>query len=387
MIGGLEEKKELLLSKKQELLGQVEKVEQLKKCGFLTSDCDIYGDKGPSVLFPFRLRADGYQLDPQNMDDFSIDAIQSREPFSVLIRKAGKCGLYTKQIFEDRNALIENKDMNIPRGNLEPVVMPNKDRPVIFAFNHMFHDDILGTFTAADRHAYIVFGSLPQFYNSIDGILLDHQGVVLVNRKVKESRSASVSKSVALLNNGGNLAMAPEGVWNKSPNGLVLPLWDGIYRIAKESGALIIPIVHYIYDPTYQIKKKYNPLHTVIDDIIDPMDMTKEEVLGAIRDSFSTWHYLMMEKYGNTTRAELLRDYPDSQSAWEDMLLKRAATAAFYDLEAETSSDYIPKDFVSPIDVFLPLANMEINPYNAKDVLYAKRLVKEYQRNDFQHRF
>ncbi len=44
------------------------------------------------------------------------------------------------------------------------------------------------------------------------------------------------------------LIVFPEGVWNKSPNALSLELWPGIYRIACETGAKIVPIVHYIYD-------------------------------------------------------------------------------------------------------------------------------------------
>ena len=43
------------------------------------------------------------------------------------------------------------------------------------------------------------------------------------------------------------------------------------FKIFKE---YLIPIVHYIYDPTQRISKKENPIHTVID---DPIDITKME--------------------------------------------------------------------------------------------------------------
>ena len=379
-MGKIEEKKNLLLEKKKELLFQNKKINDLKDKNQILNVHDIYGDDNPSLLFPLILNRLGYLLDSQDMKDFSEKEIKKRKSFNALIRKIGSSFLKTKQIYEDRNEL-----MDLPNGTLKDPVIP--DSPIIFVANHMFRDDILGTVLAAGRHAYVVFGSVPQFYNTIDGLLLFGNGVVLVNRKVKKNKKSSIAKSEAVLNNGGNLIIFPEGVWNKSPNQLSLPLWNGVYRIAKETGAKIVPIVHYINDETYQTSKKDNSFHTVIDDVIDPTNMTEEEVLNKIRDSFSTWSYLMMEKYGNTTRKELLAGYDNSQSAWEDRLRKRILTADKYDYETEISSDFVPKDVSSTYDVFKPLAEMSVHSYNVQDVLQAKKLVKGFKENDFQHKF
>lgn len=51
---------------------------------------------------------------------------------------------------------------------------------------------------------------------------------------------------------GGSLGIFPESVWNKSPNALLIDLWLGIYRIACETGAKVVPVVHYIRDCSNQ---------------------------------------------------------------------------------------------------------------------------------------
>ena len=371
---------EYLREKKEKLIGRHDKLEELKNKGVIKNNCDIYGDDGPGLLFPFLLSKYGYLLECTDVKDFSREKIEKKKSFNAFIRKFGHLFLKTDQIIEDRNKLVGVTGIYSNEIN-------NIDSPIIFVSNHAFRDDILGTIIAANRDAYVMFASLPQFYNTIDGPLLHKNGVVLINRKVKDSRRSSLTKSKLLLQNGGNLIIFPEGVWNKSPNMLTLPLWNGFYRIAKEVNAKIIPVIHYISDPSYTISKENNSFHTVIDDPIDVSKYTEQEVLEKVKESFSTWEYLMMEKYGKTTREELLGDFKTSQDAWSDKLLKRSKTADKYDFEIETSADFKPKGIVSTYDVFSKIANLDISNKNRDEVDSAKKLVKEYNENDFQHRF
>ena len=46
-----------------------------------------------------------------------------------------------------------------------------------------------------------------------------------------------------LIDLGGNIIMFPEGVWDKSKNLPCLKLFPGIYKVAKEKNAIIVPIV------------------------------------------------------------------------------------------------------------------------------------------------
>ena len=367
-----------LYSLKNELLLNRKKVDELLKSNKIVNYHDLLGFDDSNLIFLFLITKYSYLLDDSDRKAFSKEEIEKRILFNKIVQKIGPLFLKTKKIYEYRNEL---SGKNI----YEDVKIP--DEPVIFVANHCFHDDILGTILATHRHSYMMFGSLPQFYNTIDGLLLQCNGVILVNRKVKSNKKSSLDKAKMVLNNGASLIVFPEGVWNKSPNKLTLPLWNGVYRMASECGVKIVPIVHYIKDETITSSKKDNPFHTVIDDAIDVSGMSEEEVLNKISDSFNTWTYLMMEKYGKSSRSELVDGFDDSISAWEERLRLRLATADKYDIEIETKADYLPKNVVRPIDAFSPIAELDLLKYNAGDVLSAKKLVKEEKRVDFQHRF
>ena len=150
-----------LQRKKNELISRKERIEELKSKSMLKNSNDIYGDGNPTFLFPILLKLFGHLLDPNDMSCFSKNQIQGRKLFNTLVRKVGPMILKTKQVIEDRNELAQDYF------EVEPLNIP--DEPVIFVSNHGFRDDILGSLIAADRHAYLMFGSLPQFYNAIEG--------------------------------------------------------------------------------------------------------------------------------------------------------------------------------------------------------------------------
>ena len=363
---------------KEELIFKRDLVDKLQKESKIKNKHDLYGDDDPTILFHVLIHKYQRLLDSDDFEDFTKESIKKKSIVNGAVRRIGHLFLKTKQIFEKREDLLEGQ-------SFDPVVIP--DEPVIFVANHGFRDDILGTILAADRHAYVMFGSVPQFYNTIDGPLLQSNGVILVDRKVKDSKHSSIEKAKMVLKNGCSLIIFPEGVWNKSPNRLTLPLWKGAYVLAKETGAKIVPIVHYIKDPTLTLPKNDNPFHTVVDAPIDVSNMEMEEALQKISDTFNTWCYLMMEKYGQSTREEMVAGYEDSKTAWEDQLRLRTQTADKYDIEIETSADFVPKKIVLPKDVFEAIANLDMTAKNAKDIVAAQKVLEAAKDNDFQHKF
>lgn len=257
--------------------------------------------------------------------------------------------------------------------------------PVIWASNHGFKEDTLAAVLAAQRHAYILFGSLPQFFNTFDGITAWLNGVVMANRKVSNSKKGSIAKAVRAMNFGADLIVFPEGVWNKSPNALVIDLWPGIYRIACETGAKVVPVVHYLRDNAVS---KSNPIHTVIDDPLTIDDLSEHAALAYIRDVLATWYYLMIEAYGNSTRKEALQGASTAAQAWEQQLIERVNTVARYDQEIELRADYRPKWKIPPQHVWQAIADVtNVTPHNVGHILYAKRLVNQLRYEEFQHRF
>ena len=238
------------------------------------------------------------------------------------------------------------KDKNKPYS--KTITLPKE--PVIWMANHAFKDDVCATICAAQRHSYILFGSVPQFYNTFDGVSAYINGVAMTNRKVKASKKASLDKSLRAMEYGADLIIFPEGVWNKTPHIPIIQLWPGIYRIAKKTGAKVVPIVHYSVDMLN--KDKNNIIHTVIDDPIDISNLSEEEALTLLRDTMATWSYLMMEKYGKSTRKKEVGTHKTSQEAWEEHLIERVKTADRYDIEIEKCADYRPRTIEDPREIW-----------------------------------
>lgn len=342
---------------------------------------DLIGDNEPSKIFSFLIEKLGYLLDNDPKNVLSKNSLIIRQKLNKLFKLVGPLFLSCAQTIENREALKQGIFTGEPD---KGIILPNES--VIWMPNHHFKDDVLASVLAAYRNAYILFGSLPQFYNTIDGLTAWINGVVMVNRKNKLSRRSSLEKEKYAIDLGADLIIYPEGVWNKTPNQLILHLWPGIYRIAKEKNLKIVPIVHYIDKP--YVMSKSNTIRTVVDDPVSVDGMSEKAALEYLRDILAYWYYLLLEKYGKATREELLQGFSSSEEAWEYYLKERINTAARYDKSIELSADYRPKGIILPEDVYSPIANIEnITPQNAKLVLGARKIVEDSKRNDFQRRF
>lgn len=182
--------------------------------GQISGLVDLIADQKPSLLF-YLLGMRYSKLMQSNMDEEDLKkAIIMRRNIHPIIRKVLPLFMKERQVFENRKVL---------RGELgidtEPIV---PKEPVIWVSNHAFKDNDAGSLIAKKRHVYILFGSIPQLYNTFKGIAAYLNGVVIINRKVKASRNASVKKAVEVLQQGAELLVFPEGVWNKTPEKLLL---------------------------------------------------------------------------------------------------------------------------------------------------------------------
>ena len=369
----------------------------------LTDYVDLVGDDLiPGPFFFYNMKHFGYLLDLDSENASSLEDMQFRANITIpLIQTFGKYFLKSNQIFENRNELLafskrktelekEGIVDNIEENSLEyeedpGIILP--DDPVIWTMNHGFKDDVLASVLSVSRPFSMFFGSIPQFYNTFDGVLAYLLGSIVVNRKSKESKKAAQTKGEKVIDAGLDIMMSPEGVLNKSTNKLLEYFWPGVYRMAKETGCKVVPIVHYIYDPTQRLPKKSNPIHTVIDDPIDITYMPEEEALEYYRDVLATWYYIMMEKYGQTTRNELLNGYDNMVDAYEDIMQALMETIDRYDREFEKTATYHPKGIVKPEDVFEPIANIVPTKENILHQQYAKKLVLTRKKEDFQGRY
>ena len=344
----------------------------------ITGPADLLGSAKPSVFF--RPMVTGLRpllsCDPDRM--ISKGTIRVRKWIHPALMKLLPLFAQYRQVVESKNALlgIEGPDA--------PIAIP-EGTAAIWCPNHGFKDDVVATLAVA-RHAYILFGSLPQFFNSFDGVGAWINGSVMCNRKVKKSKRASVEAAKQLLRQGVDMLIYPEGVWNKTPEKLMLPLWPGAVRLARETGSVIVPVIHYLADA----HKKYpgNVIHTVVADPIRVDDLEEAEALELLRDTMATWYFLLMEKYGQSTREAVLEGFATADEAWEHYLSRHIGCLSYYDREVELTADYRSKANVRPETVWQSLAEItRITPANAAQVAYADRLTAREKRRDFQRRF
>ena len=328
-----------------------------------TGPSDFLGAGKPSVLFGplLRISRGNLSCDPDRM----LSGIRFRKVLHPVLRLLFPAFRSFPQVVERR--------IRPPKG------------PVIWCPNHGFKDDVAATLVVA-RHAHILFGSLPAFFNTFDGVGAWLNGSVMCNRKSKKSKTAAVEACRRLLNRGEDLMIYPEGVWNKTPDKLILDLWPGVYRLARDTGCMVVPVVHYLADPLH--KCKGNAIHTTVCDPISMEGLTEEAGRERLRDAMATAYFLLMERYGRTTRAQLLAGFETADEAWESFLAAHTGAVPYYDREVELSADYRPRQILRPEDVWQSVARIrEVRPGNIRHVLYARDLVEREKRRDFQRRF
>ncbi len=149
----------------------------------------------------------------------------------ILVRKAIN-PIYRKVIpFSTKNELIIERKEDVP-----------KNKKIIYSATHGFRDDIVLTLKTIDAPVYLLYGSLLDFYYSIDGLALWLNGTIIVDRKDKKSRAAAILKMKRALELGSNLLIYPEGVWNKEQSLIVQKLYTGIYDVAEKEEVLVVPI-------------------------------------------------------------------------------------------------------------------------------------------------
>lgn len=230
-----------------------------------------------------------------------------------------------------------------------------KGRPLIFAPTHGFKDDVLCSVASVPKNAYILFGSLPQFFHTFDGITSWLNGVVMVDRTDKESRKAAKEKMLHAIHLGANLIIFPEGVWNKTENLLVQKLFPGIYDVAKETGALVVPLATVLEND-----KVYSSMG-------EPFDIAaygRAEGLAELRDRMCTLRYEIMEQYCTCTREELLQG-KTPEAYWHSYIEGLISEVQCYDRAVEDNAHFQEKGVYSAEEVFAPIWALEVKRENA----------------------
>lgn len=278
------------------------------------------------------------------------------EPKSVM----RKGGYRLRQFISSpvRNVLgpaTSKNTFHIDRNNNLPT-----DRPLIFACTHQVKDDIALALASTGRHTYLLFGSLPDFFGTFDGPALWINGVILIDRKDKKSRAAAIPKMKYAIEMGADILMYPEGTLYKTENLVVQKLFPGIYYLAKDTNALVVPMA---------VIQEGKDVYSKVCEPFDICRYDKQEGLDTLRDLMASAKYELMEEHSQICRSKI----GDAKAYWQNEMDELVnSLLPFYDFEIENSSQYIDKNEMTYEQAFEHLD--AIQPTAQTAFLFNKRL-------------
>jgi len=287
-----------------------------------------------------------------------FEYLLSNNPDEVMSKYGYNIRKFISPAFRKLVPLFAKTKLNIVRKEEAP-----KDEPVIYAATHGFRDDIPQTIHTIDRHAYLLFASLPSFFSTINGASLWTNGTILFNRKDKESSKSVIPKACKIIRMGSSIIIYPEGVWNKTENKLVQKLYPGTYRIACETGVLVVPVA------TIQEGKQ---VYSIQEKAFDITQYGEKPGLEVLREKLASAKYEMMLEHSQAKRSDF-GDEEATKQYWNSYLDELVKSAdGFYDPEIENSAEYIDKTQKTMEEVFALIDQVIPTLQNARAIIKRK---------------
>jgi putative acyltransferase len=234
------------------------------------------------------------------------------------------------------------------------IVKPNESK--IFACTHIGGNDIQRTFQVINEPAYLMLGDPGILYKMPIYYGLKLNGVIPLETKNRQDRKIAYNRAIELLNNGGNLLIYPEGAWNVTPNEMVMKIFTGTVRMAKETGVDIIPIAVEQYDNVFyfNVGKNYN--------IDKNTNLSLTELNDDLRDKLATLKWEIMETQPKLDRAKVTDDYLD---IFQSEIVNRCNYGYGFSLEDAISESFHDKNITKPEEAFAHLQEIEYDINNA----------------------
>ena len=230
------------------------------------------------------------------------------------------------------------------------------DKPKIYACTHIGGNDIQRTFQVIKEPAYLMLGDPGILYKKLIYQGLKMNGVIPLETADREDRKIAYNRSVELLNKGGNLLIYPEGAWNVSPNLVVMKIFNGTVRMAKETGSEIIPIaVEQYYKKFYfNIGENYTIPKTT--------PKSEKELTADLRDKLVTLKWDIMESQSMLRRNEIKENYLEE---FQTEIVGRCNYGYGFSLEDALRESFHDKNVISADEVFSFFETLEIDKNNA----------------------
>lgn len=255
------------------------------------------------------------------------------------------------QITEKEKIVIIEDKRCLPRG-----------KPIIYACTHPGGDEIQRAFQVIGKPAYIMLGNPKNIYRMpiYYGLLLN--GAIPLETFDREDRKIAYHRSVELLTKGGNLLIFPEGVWNTTPNSLVMKIFTGAVRMAKETGAEIVPIAIQQYGETFYFNIGENYL------IPENTEKSVEFLNNELRDKLSTLQYELLSCAAPLNRSEI----DNSVTKFQEEHFGKAAAELGFTVEDTAMERFHDKNITDWNEAFAHLT--DLRPSRSNAFLFDKRL-------------
>lgn len=223
----------------------------------------------------------------------------------------------------------------------------NTTRPTIYAVTHVGKFDIQVVSEAIKDHCYVLTGDFEHLQGTGDAFALRLTGVFYFNEIIKADRQSVVQKMIAHLQQGGNLMYFPEGAWNLSPNLPLLPCYWGIIDVARNGGAIIVPIAANQYGKHFE----FNIGNSFDVSLYGADDAGKAQAIDDLRDTMATLTWEIWERHPSL-RAEIQAE------EWDQYVEQRLKEWPGFSVPYIDGLTYRPKGITPPQEAFAHLRQL-----------------------------
>ncbi len=189
-------------------------------------------------------------------------------------------------------------------------------------------------------------------YRTLDGFITYLNGVVYVDSDFSDDKKVAKETMIKILKQKGSIMWFPEGIWNLSPNQLMLPCPYGIIEVAYLTNATIVPIALEQKDKDFYVNIG-SPLickDLNFDDINSKTQ--KIEAINKLRDIMATLKWEIWEKFPIEQRKNIPSNY------YEKFVEQKISEWPYFTEEAINKRIYKPKNIVTYSEVFEPISNL-----------------------------
>lgn len=210
-----------------------------------------------------------------------------------------------------------------------------RKKPVIYACTHVGYDDIAMTFEALKASCWIFLGTPEQIHRTLNGWMVEKNGVVFIDTYDKEDRHIAKETSIQLLKRGGSLMIFPEGIWNLTDALPVMKLYTGVVSMALQTGADVVPIAIEQYGKDFYVN---------IGENINYLGRTEseKELTQELRDILATLKWEIWEKMGVVSRKSISKNFRENFA--KNILIEVNESGGTYTMEQIEAERYHDKD-------------------------------------------